>query len=72
VRPSYDRMPMRRFEFIPLGAIAVFLLHRPRRVDCPQHGVVVEPMPWSDGKSRSSAEPGLCDTARSALIDRRS
>ena len=51
VRPSYDHLPMRRFEFVPLGAIAVFLLYCPRRVHCPQHGVVVEPMPWSDGKS---------------------
>jgi hypothetical protein len=49
--PSYDRLPMRRFELVPLWAIAVFLLYSPRRVDCPQHGVVVEHMPWSDGKS---------------------
>jgi transposase len=49
--PGYDHLPLRRFEFIPLWAIAVFLLYSPRRVHCPQHGVVVEHMPWSDGKS---------------------
>jgi transposase len=49
--PGYDHLPVRRFEFVPLWAIAVFLVVSPRRVDCPEHGVVVEHMPWSDGKS---------------------
>lgn len=49
--PGYDHLPTRRFEFVPLWAIAVFLVYAPRRVECPEHGVVVEHMPWSDGKS---------------------
>ncbi|WP_459874135.1 transposase, partial [Endothiovibrio diazotrophicus] len=41
---------MRRFEFVPLWGIKVFLLYRPRRVDCSTCGVKVEQMPWALGK----------------------
>ena len=43
--PGYDHLAVRRFEFIPLWAIAVFFVYAPRRVECPEHGVVVEFMP---------------------------
>ncbi len=49
-RPGYDRLPSRRFEFIPLWGIKVFFVYAPRRVDCPRCGVKVEQMPWSTGK----------------------
>jgi transposase len=49
--PGYDRLPMRRFEFIPLGGIAVFFLYAMRRVDCPRCGITVERVPWADGKN---------------------
>jgi transposase len=32
--------------------MAVFLVYAMRRVDCPKCGVVVEAVPWSDGKSQ--------------------
>ena len=48
--PGYDRLPERRFEFIPLWGFLIFLLYRMRRVDCRSCGVVVEEVPWSDGK----------------------
>ena len=48
--PGYDRLPERRFEFIPFWGIKVFLLYAPRRVDCPRCGVKVERMPWAAGK----------------------
>jgi transposase len=48
--PGYDRLPERSFEFIPLWGFLVFLLYRMRRVDCRHCGVVVEEVPWSDGK----------------------
>ena len=51
-RPGYDRLPPRRFEFVPLWQIAVFFVYAMRRVDCPTCGVVVEQVPWSDGKSQ--------------------
>jgi transposase len=49
-RPGYDRLPRRRFEFVPLWQIAVFFVYAMRRVDCPKCGVVVEEVPWCDGK----------------------
>lgn len=51
-RPGYDRLPVRRFEFVPLWGIKVFLLYAPRRVSCPSCGVRVEQLPWASGKSR--------------------
>jgi transposase len=51
-RPGYDRLPARRFEFVPLWQIAVVFVYARRRVDCPSCGVVVEQVPWSSGKSR--------------------
>lgn len=30
--------------------IAVWFVYAPRRVECAEHGVVVEHIPWSDGK----------------------
>jgi transposase len=49
-RPGYDRLPERRFEFVPLWGIAVFFLYQMRRVECPACGIVVESVPWADGK----------------------
>ncbi len=49
-RPGYDRLSTRRFEFVPLWGIKVFLVYAPRRVDCPECGVRVEQMPWAMGK----------------------
>jgi transposase len=49
-RPGYDRLKERRFEFVPLWGIAVFFLYKMRRVNCPTCGVVVEAVPWADGK----------------------
>jgi len=48
--PSYDRQQQRRFEFIPVWGIKVFLLYAPRRVNCQCCGVKVEHMPWALGK----------------------
>ena len=33
-RPGYDRLPPRRFEFVPLWQIAVFFVYARRRGDC--------------------------------------
>ena len=49
-RPGYDKLPERRFEFIPLWGIKVFFLYAPRRVECRRCGVKVERMPWVSGK----------------------
>ena len=41
----------RRFSFVPLWGIPVYLCYLMRRVDCLRCGVKVEALPWSDGKS---------------------
>jgi transposase len=49
--PGYDRLAERRFEFIPFWGFLVFLFYSMRRVDCPRcQAVVVEEVPWGDGK----------------------
>ncbi|KEQ15032.1 ISL3 family transposase [Endozoicomonas numazuensis] len=48
--PGYDHLAERRFEFIPLWGIRVFLLYIMRRVECNSCGVKVEQVPWADGK----------------------
>lgn len=52
--PQYDKQKKRLFEFIPFWGIRVFFSYRPRRVECPEHGVVVEAMPWAQGKCHST------------------
>lgn len=52
--PGYDRLPARRFEFVPMWGIKVFLVYAPRRVDCPHCGVRVEQMPWASGKHQQT------------------
>jgi transposase len=49
--PGYDRLAERRFEFIPFWGFLVFLLYSMRRVDCHRcQAVIVEEVPWGDGK----------------------
>src|ERR1035437_9102503 len=49
--PGYDRLPERRFEFVPLWAITVYFVYAMRRVECRSCGVTVERVPWAVGKS---------------------
>ena len=48
--PGYDTLPARRFEFVPLWGLAVFLVYAMRRVSCPSCGVKMEAVPWASGK----------------------
>jgi transposase len=48
--PGYDQLPQRPWLFPPLWGRKSYFLYAPRRVNCPQHGVVVEHIPWSQGK----------------------
>lgn len=50
--PGYDRLPERRFQYVPLWQIAVTFVYAMRRVTCPNCGVKVEQVPWCDGKNR--------------------
>jgi transposase len=48
--PGYDRLTVRRWRHVPLWGIPTWFVYMPRRVECPEHGVRVEHLPWSDGK----------------------
>ena len=47
---TYDHLPERSWLHVPLWGIKTYFLYAPRRVQCPEHGVVVEHLPWSEGK----------------------
>ena len=47
---GYDRLPARRWRQVSLWNIVCWYYYAPRRVQCPEHGIVVEHLPWSDGK----------------------
>jgi len=49
--PVYDHLEDRRFDFVPLWNIPVYFRYRMRRVNCHEHGVHVERVPWATGKS---------------------
>ncbi len=49
--PGYDQLEERSWLFIPLWGIICHFFYRPRRVACAEHGVGVEHIPWSQGKS---------------------
>lgn len=49
-RPGYDTLSPRRFQFVPLWGMLVYFVYSMRRVDCPECGVVVEAVPWAEGK----------------------
>ena len=48
--PTYDRLPERDWSHVPLWGIPTYFHYAPRRVECAEHGVVVEHIPWSEGK----------------------
>jgi transposase len=48
--PGYDRLAERRFQFVPLWGIATYFRYAPRRVQCSEHGICVEYLPWALGK----------------------
>ncbi len=39
-----------------LNGIKVFICYQPQRIECPEHGVHTEYIPWSDGNSRFTPE----------------
>lgn len=49
--PGYDHLGTRRYRFVPLWGYVVEFLYKARRVQCPRHGIMVESLPWADGKS---------------------
>ncbi len=63
--PGYDMHPVRKWRHVALERTPVWLSYAPRRVECPQHGVRVERVPWATHASRFTTEleqmtPWLC------------
>ncbi len=50
----YDTQPARLYEYVPLWGFKVFFRYRPRRANCPVHGVKVEHAPWAQGKEHQT------------------
>lgn len=50
IAPLYDRLKYRLFEFVPIWGIKTYFKYLMRRVDCKNCGIVVEKLPWADGK----------------------
>ena len=48
--PCYDHLPGRSWHQVPLWNIVCFFHYAARRVNCPTDGIIVEQMPWSQGK----------------------
>jgi transposase len=48
--PGYDQPSDRRWLFVPLWAITVWLVYRAWRVNCQRCGIVQEGLPWNVGK----------------------
>ena len=48
--PTYDHLDRREWQHVGLWRIVTRFFYAPRRVDCPEHGVRVEMMPWNEGK----------------------
>ena len=48
--PGYDTLEARMWTQVPMWNIECRYHYAPRRVECAEHGIVVEQMPWSQGK----------------------
>ena len=49
---TQDRLRPRDYQYVPLWNIPTYFRYQPRRVTCPDHGVIVEKVPWASGKDR--------------------
>ena len=56
---GYDTLPQRRFSYVPLWGIPVYFLYSMRRVHCTYCGIVVETVPWAQGKEQLTKSYGL-------------
>ena len=48
--PGYDHLDLREWTDVPISGVDASLLYAPRRVRCPIHDIIVEHMPWNEGK----------------------
>src|SRR5258708_8619789 len=55
--PGYDRLPERRWLFVPLWGIPTWFRYAPRRVECAEHGVAVSGIPTGAGPPPADPRP---------------
>lgn len=48
--PTYDTQLARDYEYVPLWNIHFYFRYAARRVQCKEHGIHVERLPWASGK----------------------
>lgn len=48
---GYDALPARRWRAPDVGSARCYVEHAPRRVECPEHGVKAEAVPWARAPS---------------------
>jgi len=55
--PTYDyhRTEAPQWRAKAIGDMPVYFVYRPVRIQCPEHGIHTEKMPWVDGNTRSLA-----------------
>lgn len=51
VAAGYDRRPLRYWRHLAFGRLLVWLAYAPRRVNCPDCGVMTEEVPWAAPES---------------------
>src|ERR1017187_1791877 len=61
-RRAMTALPQRRWLFVPLWGIPTHFCYAPRRVECAEHGVVVEHIPWSGQASSDMRHDGVLGT----------
>lgn len=49
---GYKKKEMSKWRASNLNGIPVYILYRPQRILCPEHGALNEYIPWADGNSR--------------------
>lgn len=52
--PGYDTKQEKESKWRApnINGVRVYLLYQPKRIKCPEHGVLTEAVPWADGKIR--------------------
>ena len=56
VAPGYDRRKLRYWRHLAFGRVLIWLAYAPRRVECPDCGIMTEEVPWGASESRFTWE----------------
>ena len=71
--PGYDQQDLRAWRTVDVGTSRCHLHYAPARVRCPEHGPIVEAVPWADHKAKLTRAMdeqiawAMCHLCRSAV-----